>query len=332
MAEATFWGIHAKGGKLESILLQRGQLAIGWAALEDLSPIAHDRELLKAKLADALPNEKPGAIPVYAGQLYRFVNELKVGDTVAYRSTADGLIHLGEVTGPYVHDASEDPAHPNRRAVKWLKTVPITSVSQGALYELGSAMTFFQLKNYAEEWAQLLAGASAPVAPAESDETVASVSAATQQNTRDFILKRLATELKGHPFAHFVADLLRTMGYRTRVSPEGVDGGIDIVAHLDELGFQPPIVRVQVKSTEGTIGGPTVAELMGNLGSGEYGLFVTLGAFAPQAKQKVKSNIRLINGEELVDLILEHYEELDSRYKRVIPLKRMYVPQPLTDE
>ncbi len=51
MADRTFWGIHAKGGKLESILLVRGQLAIGWAALEDLGPIAHDRELLKASAA-----------------------------------------------------------------------------------------------------------------------------------------------------------------------------------------------------------------------------------------------------------------------------------------
>lgn len=331
MADTTFWGIHAKGGKLESILLERGQLAIGWAALEDLSPIAHDRELLKAKLAAALPGEKPGAIPVYAGQLYRFVNELKVGDVMVYRSTADGMIHLGEVTGAYVHDPTDDAAHPNRRSVKWTKAVPITSVSQGALYELGSAMTFFQLRNYAEEWAQILAGET-PGPAAESDATVASVSAATEQNTRDFILKRLATELKGHPFAHFVADLLRTMGYRTRVSPEGVDGGIDIVAHLDELGFQPPIVRVQVKSSEGSTGGPVVAELMGNLGQNEFGLFVTLGTFAPQAKQKMKSNIRLINGDELVDLILEHYEELDSRYKRVIPLKRMFVPQPIADE
>ena len=64
------------------------------------------------------------------------------------------------------------------------------------------------------------------------------------ETTRDFVLKRLAQELKGHPFAHFVAHLLNTMGYRTRVSPEGVDGGIDIVAHKDELGFEPPIIKV----------------------------------------------------------------------------------------
>jgi restriction system protein len=29
----------------------------------------------------------------------------------------------------------------------------------------------------------------------------------------------------------------------------------------------------------------------------------------------------------LVDLIFEHYEELDPRYKGMIPLKRVYVPE-----
>src|ERR1035441_35444 len=28
------------------------------------------------------------------------------------------------------------------------------------------------------------------------------------------------------------------MGYCTRVSPEGPDGGVDIIAHRDELGFE----------------------------------------------------------------------------------------------
>lgn len=35
----------------------------------------------------------------------------------------------------------------------------------------------------------------------------------------------------------------------------------------------------------------------------------------------------LIDGEELVDLILEHYEDFDSRYKGFLPLKRVYVPE-----
>ena len=332
MADRMFWGIHAKDSKTEALLLGKCELAIGWGAIGDISEIAHDRELLKAKLTRALPDEKPGAIPVFAGELFRFVNELAVGDVVVFRSRSEGQIRLGEVIGPYHFDPTGDQGHPNRRPVKWLKSVPVTAVSQGALYELGAILTFFQIRNYADEWQMALAGAPVAAVAVESDETVAVVSEATQQNTRDFIRKRLAKELKGHPFTHFVAHLLGTMGYRRRVSPEGADGGVDIVAHKDELGFEPPLVRVQVKSGEGKVGGPTVAELIGNLGPTEYGLFVTLGYFAPQARQKAKTNVRLIDGDELIDLVLAHYEELDSRYKSLIPLKQMYVPQPLPEE
>jgi restriction system protein len=168
---------------------------------------------------------------------------------------------------------------------------------------------------------------------AGDDETVASVSAATKQTTRDFIRKQIALELKGHPFAHFVAQLLQTMGYRTRVSPEGADGGIDIVAHRDELGLEPPIIKVQVKSSEGSISGPTISEFIGNVGQGEHGLFVALGSYTSQAKTKAEAGrIRLIDGEEIVDLVLAHYEDLDSRYRGLIPLKRMYVPEPVDAE
>jgi restriction system protein len=328
MADRTVWGIHAKGAQLEPILLERNSLAIGWPALGDLGAIATNRETLKTALAAAYPNDKPGAIPVNAGQLFRFINEMATGDVVVYRSKSQGRIYLGEVDGPYKWDATGDPEHPNRRPVKWLKNVPVTAISQGALYELGSILTFFQIKNYAEEWLSLLSGVAPEVAQ-ETDESLVILAESTEQNTRDFILKQLSKDLKGHPFAYFVANVLQAMGYRTRVSPEGADGGIDIVAHRDELGLEPPIVRVQVKSGSGTVGGPEVSQLLGNLEAGDFGLFVTLGTFAPQAKQKATSRLRLINGEDLVDLILSNYEQLDAAYKRVIPLKRMYVPQRL---
>jgi restriction system protein len=67
------------------------------------------------------------------------------------------------------------------------------------------------------------------------------------QSTKDHPLNTLSRNFKGHRFAHLVGDLLETMGYRTRVSPEGPDKGIDIVAFRDELGLHPPIIRVQIK-------------------------------------------------------------------------------------
>jgi restriction system protein len=37
--------------------------------------------------------------------------------------------------------------------------------------------------------------------------------------------------------------------------------------------------------------------------------------------------LRLINGNQLVDLILEHYDNFDPTYESILPLRRVYVPQ-----
>jgi len=108
---------------------------------------------------------------------------------------------------------------------------------------------------------------------------------------------------------------------------------VDIIAHQDELGFVPPIIKIQVKSTEGSVGDPVVSQLIGKLEAGEYGMLVTLGSFTNQALNTArnKSNLRLIDGEELVNLVLHRYEQFDSKYKGIMPLKRVYVPEPLED-
>jgi restriction system protein len=61
-------------------------------------------------------------------------------------------------------------------------------------------------------------------------------------------------------------------------------------------------------------------------------MIITLGTFTTQAINfaKSKSNLRLIDGNELVGLILLHYEQFDSSYKGILPLRRVYVPEPLS--
>jgi restriction system protein len=91
---------------------------------------------------------------------------------------------------------------------------------------------------------------------------------------------------------------------------------------------------VQVKSSEGSVGDPVVSALYGKVASGEFGLLVTLGTITAQARNfaKSKSNLRLIDGNEFVDLVLEHYEQFDAQYKGLLPLKRVYIPQPFEEE
>lgn len=333
MADKTLWGIHAgKTGDAEKLFLQENRIAIGWNKIGDLTKLVPNRAAFREAVTNAYPHKKPGAIPNNAGQLFRFIHEMKVGDFVAYPSRQDRSIYLGEVTGDYQYDPSKEAGYPHQRPVKWLKTQPRTRFSQGALYEIGSAISLFQIKNYTEEFLSALHGKpSAP--PVDKDESVSVVAEEIEESTRDFVLKTLAQELKGHRFASFVGHLMEVMGYKTRVSPEGPDGGIDIIAHRDELGFEPPIIKVQVKSTESSVGDPVVSALYGKVDSTEFGLLVTLGAFTKQAKDfgRSKANLRLIDGDELVQLILSHYERFDSNYKGVLPLKRVYVPQPVSD-
>lgn len=334
-SQPTLWGIHAgKYGAAHELFMTESCIALGWADAGDLSKLLpSDREAFKQAMALGYPQFKPGAIPVSAGQLFRFAHEVQAGDYVAYPSKSDRQVHLGRVTGAHYFDGSVLPAYPNRRRVQWMKAVPRIKLSQGALYEIGSALSFFQIKSYPDEYFALLEGKSSPVEVAQ-DATVGLVADEIEDVTRDYVIKNLAKELKGHPFAHFVGHLLNTMGYKTRVSPEGPDGGIDIVAHKDELGFEPPIVKVQIKSSEGTSGDPEVSSLYGKLSKEEYGLFVTLGSVSKQARnfERSRHNLRIIDGDELVDLVFQHYEQFDSRYKGLLPLKRVYVPAPVDIE
>jgi restriction system protein len=328
VVDQAIWGIHAgRSGDADWLFKQRNVIALGWARLGDLSKIPPNREAFKRLYAELSPDAPAGQVPTSAGQLFRFVHEMRPGDLVAFPAKRERMIHIGRVAGEYLYDPTDMPGYPNRRPVTWLTEVPRTHFSQGALYEIGSALSLFQIKNYPDEYLVALEGkASAPLV--RQDVTVPQVVEDVEESTRDFILKTLAQELKGHPFADFVAHLLGTMGYRTRVSPEGPDGGVDIIAHRDELGFEPPIIKVQVKSKEGSCGDPEVSQLYGKVDRDEKGLFVALGTFTTSARNfaRGRSNLRLIDGEALVDLILSHYEQFDSKYKAIVPLKQVYVP------
>lgn len=330
--EKTFWGIHAgRTGDAESLFDKKSVVAVGWEKMGDLSPLK-TRADFKKRYEQIYPDEKAGAIPVSAGQLYRFVREMKIGDVVIFPLKRTAEIWLGRVTGDYKYEASD--RYPNQRAVEWTHKVPRTRFSQGALYEIGSAMSLFQVKNYADEYVAAVEGK--PIEPPtaeEEDETISVVADDIAQQSCDFVLKQVHQKLKGHGLAEFVGHLLDLMGYKTKVSPPGPDRGIDIVAHKDELGVTPPIILVQVKSGEGDVNEAAVSELSGKVSEKDFALFVSAGGFNKRARDFAfgKRNLKLIDGDELVDLIYKYYPQRDSKYKGLIPLRSVYIPETLAD-
>ena len=322
--DKTIWGIHAKD---EQLFLKGNMIAIGWQAMGDLSKIDASREAFKVKYEETYPDAKKGSIATSAGMLYRFCYEAKPGDYVVFPSKFNREVNIGIIEGDYVYKPQTEFG--NTRTVKWLKHLPRTAFSQGALYEIGSAMTFFSVKNYADEFMGALDKKAKNITSEEEDESIGATADDIIESTRDFILKELSRQLKGYALEDFVADLLRAMGYRTIVSPHGGDSGIDITAYKDEL---PPRILVQVKSQDGDIKEATIQSLKGAMREGDYGLFVTLSNYTQNARKYLNSTpiIRGINGTELVDLILKYYEELSDKYQKMIPLKRVYIPMSLS--
>lgn len=327
--EITVWGIHAgRHSEGDTLFLSNNCIAIGWKEVGDVSAVPATREAFKKVVSKAYPHiDNTISLATNAGQLYRFIHELKEGDTVLYPSRIDKHIHFGKVMGPYEY--VEGAIFPQQRPVKWYKSVPRTSFSQEALWETGAALTFFQVKNNTDEFMEALKGKTVST----RDDVSGPAPEEIEQTTRDFVLKRLTVHLHGHPLEHFVSNVLETMGYRSKVTKKSGDGGVDIIAHRDELGLEPPIIKVQVKSGQGTIGDPEVSQLYGKVDKGEVGLFVSLGAFSKAARafENTKSNLKLIDGYDFVGLVLDHYEELDPKYKAMIPLKRVFVPEPMEE-
>jgi restriction system protein len=325
------WGIHAgRTGDADALFLKHGCIAIGWDEMGDLSLLAADREAFKQQYTRAYPEAKRGAIATVSGIPFRFLHEMKVGDLVVYPSKQDKQIHIGRVTGEYKYASDDIHRYPHRRSVAWLSHVPRLQFTQGALYEIGSALSLFQVKNYADEFRPAVDGKPSPTLPVDQDESVAIVSDEMEDTTRDFVLKRLAQEFKGLPLEDFVVHLLQCMGYHARKTRVN-EPSVDVIAHKDHLGIEPPIIKVQIKSSASTVTDKDVSALYGKLSHGEYGLFVTLGTYSPACRsfEQGKANLRLIDGEELVDLIFAHYEQFDSRHKGLLPLRRIYVPQVL---
>lgn len=318
--EYRIWGIHTKDDRL---FLNDSLIAIGWKEMGDLLSIKPSREAFKDKYAAVFPEEKKGSVPLGSGMLFRFCHEAQIGDHIVFPSKSDRQINIGVITGAYTYNP-EAKEYVQQRKVKWLKHLPRTSFSQGALYELGSAMSFFSVKNYAEEFMSALNKDFAKKTQIP-DETVSATSDDIVESTRDFVLKELSRQLKGYDLEEFVANLLTAMGYRTTLSPHGGDRGVDITAYKDEL---PPRIIVQVKSQDGDIKETTIQSLKGAMREGDYGLFVTLSNYTKNALKYLESTpiIRGINGTELVDLVLKYYDALDEKYRDLIPLQRVYIP------
>jgi restriction system protein len=255
MEARRIWAIRAgTTGQADRIFLEQQQIGLSSADVDDdMSEKPASRDAFKEAFAALVLRVRPESIPSLAGQLFRFVHDVKIGDSVIYPRKSDRTLHWGEITGPYVFSSLEGETFAHRRSVQWKAKLRRDQFSPGALYELGATLSLFEVKSFAEE---ILGKFDPPAAnepegaPAQCESEIARGAAMA---TRDFIVKKLNSELKGYLLEPFVADLFRAMGYRTHTTRKTRDNGIDVIAHRDELGIEPPILKIPALGSKPTL-------------------------------------------------------------------------------
>ncbi|WP_405954875.1 CBS domain-containing protein [Streptomyces phaeochromogenes] len=172
------WVVRAgENGERERTALDEGLLLVGWDRLRmgDLAD-ATTRDGIRAAVTAAYPEEGPYTVGNWAGQLHRFVHQIRPGDLVVLPARS-GLVAVGRVTGDYEYRPEAADGMRHARRVDWLVTdVDRQSVQSDLLDSMGSLLTVFELSRFgaAERVAALSEGKPDPGRP-DADEFAATL-------------------------------------------------------------------------------------------------------------------------------------------------------------
>ena len=334
-----FWVVRCSDFDAEYVENKKG-VFIGWD-IEDLRNFKETdedqtRERIKAALRESYRDEEgitKGWVNASAGQLYRFAFEIGEGDIVLTPIKGTDVILVGKVSGDYNYTRNVE--WPHIREVKWIKRISRTDLSVPARNSSGAISTVFSMDEHSEEITNIVEGRVILPLPKritkddreiEEREDIAQFFNETEKKARGLIID-LLNKIDGHNFQKLVAAVLRARGYRTEESPKGRDKGVDIIAYSDDIGLSP--INIQVKHRKGSMGGPQVRAFIGTLQKGDKGgLYISTGSFTTDGRNAIHGHpVRLLDGEDFVDFLLESYEKLEPEYKAMIPLKKIYMPQ-----
>ena len=168
-------------------------------------------------------------------------------------------IQIGEVIGHYQFDAGGPNAYFHWRSVKWIaEAVPRANFGKDLLNTFGAFMTICRVqRNNAESriaamrasgWKpETMAAVTKTTVSAANEAAGAPEDTDLEEAARDQIAQLIEARFKGHGLTRLVEAILKAQGYITYRSPEGADGGADILAGAGPLGFGAPRLCVEVK-------------------------------------------------------------------------------------
>ncbi len=112
-------------------------------------------------------------------------------------------------------------------------------------------------------------------------------------------------------FEALIGTLLVVLGFEdVAVTASSGDGGIDVRATLVVGDVVRTHMAIQVKRWKGNVQGPVIQQVRGSLSTHEQGLIITTSDFSrgarAEAAEPTKIPVALMNGEQLVSLLIEN--------------------------
>ena len=330
----TVWMVRAgKHGEWEDWSLEQGRVAIDFGVRSLAS--ANSKEDVVSQVRKDGPGLSDKKIISDTSQLWRFKGSIDVGDLVVLPLKRRSAIAVGEVDGPYEHQADSPVGALHTRRVKWLRTdIPRSSVDQDLRYSLTSLLTVCTIKrpNGEERLRALADGRYLPLPSTTdgTDELADDGPVDIAQAADDAVREHIGRKFQGHELERLIDAILKAQGYETsRSTVKGPDGGVDVLAGRGPMGFDSPHLAVQVKSGTTTVGEPVLNELLGVIGKfgGDQGLLVSWGGFTAPARDAARRaffKVRLWDDGDVVEALLDNYERLAPDIQAEIPLKRIW--------
>jgi len=328
----SMWMVRAgEAGHALDFFLDSNVVAIGWSELGNLSDLTQ-RTAVATRVNEVWPENSASRNGMWTGIVHRFRNVLSVDDEVLTYDPSTRVYHVGKISSDYHFNPTLRETMPNTREVVWEGQVNRDSLPVPAKNELGAIMALFKVSDTTSSAIRaLLAGQSpAEAAPDEEVEPVDedSLLRDIQARSKEFIKDEL-NRVSWEDMQEIVAGLLRAMGYKTKVSPPGSDLGRDIVASPDGFGFEQPRIVVEVKHRAAAIGSQQIRSFLGGRHPDDKGLYVSTGGFTKDAKyeaDRAAIPLTLMDLDDLVTAIIEHYEEMDIESRAILPLVNVYWP------
>jgi len=311
--------IRASYGTYTRQFIDGGYVAIGWLSGHDLSHVKSKDELYQL-YKQAHPNDTSNiVIGQQVGQIARFLFDIQAGDYVITPSPDTELLHVGIIEldpSYFFSDGSDGCPFQHRRRVKWLpNTFQRSSFSVPFQNTIRSSLTVFYISQREHFFEVIGRTELAPRAQKESYDPYRAV------------LDQLL-ELNEKEFEVLITHLLAALGFEgTEHTGKTGDGGVDATGELNVGNLAKVKIFVQVKRYKlgSRIRGNTVKALRQSIPSGGQGAFITTAEFQSDANEVALEpnfpRIGLVNGRQLVDLLVEHWQDIPEDFKNKLGLK-----------